>query len=407
MPCNSPNKIFYKGLKPDGKQDIAFTSRFIDYIILKPDGSFDRLTGQPDTSSLRFGERLITDCDLVPCGQCIGCRMDYSRQWASRLMLEKKSFPDDQCYFITLTYDDEHLPRYYTFPERTVNHRDGTTDVLPPYTCYTNFPVSDAVETVPEIIDNDGTYIKTPFRSVSSRDHQLFMKRLRKRFGNGLRFFAALEYGEKSLRPHEHLIVFGLKDLRLGHFDRSKRWISNVPYKQNFEGDALYECYDLTGPTGAWTDSDGHALGMALVSRVTFDTCNYVTRYIVKKRNKIDKTWYNEVCIEPERCFMSRRPGIGKDYFITNFEDVSETDEIVLPDRDGSFTVRSPRYFDTLLDKLDPERLKFVKDRRRFLMDCSDDLRLARSPTLDLEDIYSTRERKLANTIVNKKGETL
>jgi len=44
----------------------------------------------------------------VPCGQCIGCRLERSRQWAVRCMHEA-SLHEDNC-FITLTYDDEHLP---------------------------------------------------------------------------------------------------------------------------------------------------------------------------------------------------------------------------------------------------------------------------------------------------------
>lgn len=46
--------------------------------------------------------------ETVPCGCCIGCRLDYSKDWATRCMLEAQDWKDN--YFITLTYDDEHLP---------------------------------------------------------------------------------------------------------------------------------------------------------------------------------------------------------------------------------------------------------------------------------------------------------
>ena len=44
----------------------------------------------------------------VKCGQCIGCRLEYSRQWAIRCLHEAQ-LHEDNC-FITLTYDDENLP---------------------------------------------------------------------------------------------------------------------------------------------------------------------------------------------------------------------------------------------------------------------------------------------------------
>lgn len=91
----------------------------------------------------------------VPCGQCIGCKLDRSRQWALRCHHEASLY-DDNC-FLTLTYNDLNLPS------------NGSLDV---------------------------------------RHHQLFMKRLRKKIGR-VRFFHCGEYGEKGGRPHYHYILFG------------------------------------------------------------------------------------------------------------------------------------------------------------------------------------------------------
>ena len=92
----------------------------------------------------------------VPCGQCIGCRLERSRQWAIRC-LHESSLHSDNC-FLTLTYDNGHLPV------------DG---------------------------------------SLNKRDICLFLKRFRKRCGSGIRFFQCGEYGELYQRPHHHMIVFG------------------------------------------------------------------------------------------------------------------------------------------------------------------------------------------------------
>jgi len=93
----------------------------------------------------------------VPCGQCIGCRLERSRQWAMRCVHE--AYGHDDNAFITLTYAPEHVPK-------------------------------------------DGSLIKSHF--------QKFMKRLRKAISPKLvRFFHCGEYGEKNHRPHYHACLFG------------------------------------------------------------------------------------------------------------------------------------------------------------------------------------------------------
>lgn len=92
---------------------------------------------------------------VVPCGQCIGCKLERSRQWAMRCMHEKRMHADSA--FLTMTYDEKHLPAR-------------------------------------------GSLVK--------RDLQLFMKRLRLKRSSGLRFFACGEYGETTGRPHYHVLLF-------------------------------------------------------------------------------------------------------------------------------------------------------------------------------------------------------
>lgn len=91
----------------------------------------------------------------LPCGRCIGCRLERSRQWAMRCVHEASLY-ERNC-FITLTFAPEHLPK------------SGSLD---------------------------------------KRDFQLFMKRLRKRHGPGARYFHCGEYGEKMGRPHYHACLF-------------------------------------------------------------------------------------------------------------------------------------------------------------------------------------------------------
>lgn len=95
----------------------------------------------------------------IPCGKCVGCRLEHSRQWAVRCMHEKRLH--NRSAFLTLTYSDDNLP-------------SGKTLV--------------------------------------KEDLQNFMKRLRSRWSydygeKGIRFFACGEYGSHTARPHYHVLL--------------------------------------------------------------------------------------------------------------------------------------------------------------------------------------------------------
>lgn len=93
----------------------------------------------------------------VPCNKCIGCRLEYSRQWAIRCVHESK-LHDKNC-FVTFTYDNENLP-------------------------------------------DNGTLVK--------KHLQNFWKELRRAiYPAKVRYYAAGEYGEENGRPHYHACIFG------------------------------------------------------------------------------------------------------------------------------------------------------------------------------------------------------
>ncbi|AXL15266.1 replication initiator protein [Microviridae sp.] len=134
MPCFNPLRGWRsKTVNPSGKRSIVF----------------NRNQGYDD---------LVIE---LPCGQCIGCRLERSRQWAIRC-LHEASLYDDNC-FLTLTYSDVNLP-----------------------------------------IDG----------SLNKEHFQKFMKRLRKKYprlpGNTIRYFHCGEYGEKLNRPHYHACLFNI-----------------------------------------------------------------------------------------------------------------------------------------------------------------------------------------------------
>lgn len=95
----------------------------------------------------------------VPCGKCPGCMVNRRREWFTRLALEEKICTNN--FFITLTYDNENLPRNGDIP------------------------------------------------TVRKRDCQLFFKRLRKSINNHrIKYYLGSEYGTSFSRPHYHFILF-------------------------------------------------------------------------------------------------------------------------------------------------------------------------------------------------------
>lgn len=102
-------------------------------------------------------EHAYTDLPLeLACGQCIGCRLERSRQWAVRCIHESQQYEENS--FLTLTYNDDNLP-------------------------------------------SDGSLNKTHFPG--------FMKRLRRTLDKPVRYFHCGEYGDELGRPHYHAILFG------------------------------------------------------------------------------------------------------------------------------------------------------------------------------------------------------
>lgn len=127
---------------------------------------------------IKYDKNKLTKFQMLPCGKCIACKINKTMEWVIRLeyeMLENKN----SC-FLTLTYDDEHLPK-----------------------------------------DNN----------LHKSDLQKFIKRFREAVPQYIKYYAVGEYGEEEKkyfspngilphgRPHYHLIVFGVdenncKDLR-------------------------------------------------------------------------------------------------------------------------------------------------------------------------------------------------
>jgi len=241
MPCYHPLTGYRsKDLNPTGKRSIVFN---------------------PGPSAALSGIPL-----KLPCGQCLGCKLERSRQWAIRCVHEASLY--DENSFLTLTYSDENLP-------------------------------------------SDG--------SLVLKHHQDFLKRLRKHLWEPnicpchdevkkVRFFHCGEYGEKRGRPHYHTLLFGhdFLDKTLVKEERGNRYYTSAQLKS------------------LWPH------GNNILGDVTFESAAYVARYILKKiPSDADPEMYYEGR-KPEYVTMSRRPGIAHNWLEKYKSDVFPSDEIII-----------------------------------------------------------------------------
>lgn len=225
----------------------------------------------------KFDENLI----VVPCGQCIGCRLERSRQWAIRISHEASLY-EHNC-FITLTYMDKYCPS-----------------------------------------------------SLDVREFQLFMKRLRKKFGNGIRFFHCGEYGDLNQRPHYHACL-----LNFDFPDKKLYYVSNG-----------YNYYLSESLSELWP------YGIHLISDLTFDSAGYVARYVLKKLTGDASAAYGER--KSPYVTMSRRPGIGRAWIDKYLEQTYSHDFLVV----NGHKCLPPKFYDRILQESHPHWFDFIKEQR-------------------------------------------
>lgn len=229
----------------------------------------------------------------LPCGRCIGCRLDHAQMWTAR-MLHELHFHDRAC-FITLTYADDNLP---------------------------------------------------PSQSLSKDELQKFFKRFRKHLKvRKIRYYACGEYGGQTLRPHYHAIIYGWEpdDLR--------------PISRNSPRGTSATLERIWG------------LGYVTVGPVNYETCAYTARYVTKKITgpkaeehylRVHRDTGEIVSVLPEFATMSRRPGLGSQYFDKYGHQLNHDDFIVVRGNKA----KVPRYYDKLMEKNRPDLLASKKETR-------------------------------------------
>ncbi len=275
MACYHPLRIFYTGrTNPTGGRETI-----IQMSNLPKELSFDQARKkikdlkEYQCSGLKLaqnGQIYLTDSERIPCGKCIGCKLDYSRNWATRLMIEARDYGQDNA-FLTLTYDQDHYPK------------DG---------------------------------------KINLKHIQNFLKRLRNKYGKGLRVAYSGEYGKETHRAHYHMIVLGIK------IDDLRPFNGNLSTSQTV--DRIWK------------------MGGVMIGKVTFNSCAYVARYLLKKAGD-EETFFH----------ASRKPGLGYEYLQKN-GDIFGEGKIYIH-TENSNTLKIPTYYRRKLKEEDPYTYEALK----------------------------------------------
>jgi len=264
----------------------------------------------------------------LPCGQCIGCKIDKSREWAIRCTNEAETYGTINNCYLTLTYNEDNIPE------------NG---------------------------------------NLRKKDFQNFMKEIRRQFHGEryvtykgkttrpIRFFHCGEYGESCRncgmakkycrcpkyvkgigRPHHHVCIF--------NFNFPDRVLQSEA-----EGYNLYSSEILAK---LWKQGF-HAIG-----DVTFESAAYVARYCCKKitgkkAEEHYKTRDPETGklhkVNPEYITMSRRPGIGKQWYEKFKEEIFSRDCII----DKGRQIKMPKYYNKQFEETFPVKYEKIQRERR------------------------------------------
>ena len=254
---------------------------------------------------------------LIPCGQCIGCRIRQREDWTTRIELEARDYPKDEVWFITLTYDDEHVPGMIV-----------KTGEIMRKVQYTWKP---------------GEKRPSSVQLLLYEDIQKFLKRLRKAYRGKLRYFVAGEYGEQTARPHYHMILYGWKPTDLEN---------------------LYKIHHNGYYNSKWL-ADLWGMGQIQIAQAVPETYRYVAGYVTKKMYEIDgkkeNQYYELGQTKPFAC-MSLKPGLGDHYYQEHKKEIWRQGYIQCT---NGKQAQIPRYYEKQMEKENPARLWRIKQNRQ------------------------------------------
>lgn len=258
---------------------------------------------------IKIGSPALGEYPLrLPCGTCLGCKADKATEWARRCTHESKTW--DKSIFLTLTYDDEHLPaKGHLLPEHLTKfwkrlRKNAHGDRRDPYR----------------------TVRLTKRGKESKRQHR------------PIRYFACGEYGEDNGRPHYHAAIFNLA-------------VPDAEYGGTKDGRDWWQSKLLADTWGQ---------GRIEFGEFTPDAAAYIAQYQLKKQ-KYDPAYDepDEDGVLKQRPFLRMSQGIARDWVDTYWQDLKPGYLTV----DG-FKAAIPRYYRERIKRLNPREWEQILARQ-------------------------------------------
>jgi hypothetical protein len=247
----------------------------------------------------------------LPCGQCSGCKLENARQWAIRIKHEASMHANNT--FITLTYDNEHLP---------------------------------------------------PTGTLVLKHWQDFMKRLRKKYSHKkLSFYHCGEYGEKQGRPHYHAIIFNHQFSDLIPIPRKKDLHTSKTLDQlwgkgftsvgsvTFESASYVASYVQKKINGPKAEAINMSNGLRHYERMTAEG--------------------EVITLKKEYATMSRNPGIAALWLTKHHTDIYPSDFVTHKGKKHALPKFYDRQYEMLINSTghNPEIMETIKQKRQYKME--------------------------------------
>lgn len=300
----------------------------------------------------------------IPCRNCWACQLSYSAEWATRIMYECALHPNTN-YFITLTYDDEHLPiaEEVKVPEKIWNKTTKTYDVKWHYG-----------QNLGEKECNEGT-VYEPHMEKFLHDIRQYFERKYKH--TGIKYFYCAEYGSGELtgnhRPHYHIILMNCPLDTFENYD----YHLDENHKQHFKNKLIEKYWDK---------------GIIDIAYVEWSNAAYTARYCTKKLFNRNMESYANECKLPEYLRMSRN--IGREWYEEHKDEIYYTDSIVMKTVKGRTGAnKPPKAWDRLYTEDNPELMDMVKLARKEAAERGAKLEEQLSDYTDLKKLEMKAER--------------
>lgn len=293
----------------------------------------------------------------IPCGSCLNCRIQGSHDWAIRCTFEAKLYKYN--YFVTLTYDDDHLTK-------------GSL--------------------------GNPTLVKDDISKFIKRLRNYFRKYLKH---TGIRYLLCGEYnssGERILNPHYHLILFNcpIPDLSIWFPTPNGCQIKKLNSNKMpmFYSELINQL---------WCDDNGSPCGFICIDDANFNTEAYVSQYIMKKqKGESSDVYYDGLGVIPPFIRCSNRPGIGFNMFFRDMAKYAVDPYVIIPRSRKPCVKGIPKYFKRKLFEKKPSLRDTFELRAKDNEMRMRSIRAAYNTTSNAQKAAEEKHRKSITTIFSR-----